>query len=76
MSRYIHKSHNVTVLLYHLVFPAKYRRAVIDATIDQVLREVCLEIETRYQLNSWRSGRNWSRGVTRSTTRHGAAVRE
>ncbi|NRA88808.1 MAG: IS200/IS605 family transposase, partial [Rhizobiales bacterium] len=28
MSKYIHKSHNVTVLLYHLVFPAKYRRAV------------------------------------------------
>ncbi|MCC8417920.1 MAG: IS200/IS605 family transposase, partial [Rickettsia endosymbiont of Bryobia graminum] len=27
MSKYIHKSHNVTVLLYHMVFPAKYRRA-------------------------------------------------
>ena len=50
MSRCIHKSHNVTVLLYHLVFPAKYRRAVIDVTVDQVLREVCLEIEARYQL--------------------------
>ena len=50
MSRYVHKSHNVTVLLYHLVFPAKYRRAVIDVSVDQVLREVCLEIETRYQL--------------------------
>ena len=50
MSGYIHKSHNVTVLLYHLVFPAKYRRAVIDASVDQVLREVCLEIEARYQL--------------------------
>src|SRR5918996_846418 len=50
MSRYIHKSHNVTVLLYHLVFPAKYRRAVIDAAVDQALREVCLEIEARYQL--------------------------
>ena len=49
MSSYIHKSHNVTVLLYHLVFPAKYRRAVIEATVDQVLREVCLEIEARYQ---------------------------
>ena len=46
MSRYIHKSHNVTVLLYHLVFPAKYRRAVIDATVAQTLREVCLEIGT------------------------------
>jgi REP element-mobilizing transposase RayT len=45
MSEYIHKSHNVTVLLYHLVFPAKYRRAVFDEKVDAVLREVCLEIE-------------------------------
>ncbi|MDJ0626088.1 MAG: IS200/IS605 family transposase, partial [Candidatus Caenarcaniphilales bacterium] len=30
MSEYIHKSHNVTVLLYHLVFPAKYRKVVFD----------------------------------------------
>jgi len=26
VSKYIHKSHNITVLIYHLVFPAKYRR--------------------------------------------------
>ena len=47
MSSYVHKSDNVTVLLYHLVFPAKYRRAVFDPAVDQVLREVCLEIEAR-----------------------------
>ena len=50
MSKYIHKSHNVTVLLYHMVFPAKYRRVVFDVSIDQVLREVCLDIEKRYQI--------------------------
>lgn len=50
MSEYIHKSHNVTVLLYHLVFPAKYRRAVFDDHVDQVLKEVCLDIERRYQI--------------------------
>ena len=50
MSKYIHKSHNVTVLLYHMVFPAKYRRVVFDVSVDQVLREVCLEIEKRYQI--------------------------
>ena len=50
MSTYIHKSHNVTVLIYHLVFPAKYRRAVIDIGVDGVLKEVCLEIEKRYQV--------------------------
>ena len=42
MSDYIHKSHNVTVLMYHIVFPAKYRRAVIDEQVDTVLKEICL----------------------------------
>jgi REP element-mobilizing transposase RayT len=50
MSEYIHKSHNVTVLLYHLVFPSKYRKAVFDERVDSVLREVCLDIEKRYEL--------------------------
>jgi putative transposase len=50
MSEYIHKSHNVTVLLYHLVFPAKYRRTVFDEKVDVVLKEVCLGIEERYQV--------------------------
>lgn len=49
MSKYIHKSHNVTVLMYHLVFRAKYRRVVFDRAVDAVLKEVCLEIEKRYQ---------------------------
>lgn len=50
MSGYIRKSHNVTVLLYHLVFPAKYRRAVFDAQVDEVLKEVCVGIGERYQV--------------------------
>lgn len=37
MSDYIHKSHNVTVLMYHLVFPAKYIRVVFDEDVDDVL---------------------------------------
>ena len=50
MSDYLHKSHNVTVLMYHLVFPAKYRRTVIDEQVDVVLKAVCEEIAERYQL--------------------------
>ena len=50
MSEYIHKSHNVTVLLYHLVFPAKYRRAVFDQKADKELEKICLEIEKRYEV--------------------------
>jgi len=33
-----------------MVFPAKYRRVVFDVSVDQVLREVCLDIEKRYQI--------------------------
>ena len=50
MSQYIHKKHNVTVLLYHLVFPAKYRKAVFDQKVDQELRDICMEIEKRYEI--------------------------
>lgn len=50
MSQYINKSHNVTTLLYYLVFPAKYRRAVFDDDVNEVLKKVCLGIEQRYEI--------------------------
>lgn len=50
MSHLIRKSHNVSILVYHFVCPAKYRRAVIDEEVDQVLKGVCLEIAQRYQI--------------------------
>ena len=50
MSRLIRKSHNVSILLYHIVCPAKYRRAVVDDSVENVLKEVCLDIEVRYQI--------------------------
>ena len=51
MSVYAHKSHNVTVLLYHLVLPTKYRRIVIDDTVDKLIRDICLEIGRRYEIH-------------------------
>jgi REP element-mobilizing transposase RayT len=51
MSEYIHKSHNVSVLLYHIVCPAKYRRVVISEEVDSTLKEVCEEICKRYEIN-------------------------
>jgi REP element-mobilizing transposase RayT len=36
--------------MYHLVFPAKYRRVVFDDDVDVVLKEICLDIEQRYQI--------------------------
>ena len=50
MSEFIHKHHNVSVLLYHIVCPAKYRRAVFTAKVDAKLKEVCREIQQRYEI--------------------------
>jgi len=50
-SEYIHKSHNVSILLYHYVCPAKYRRVVISKAVDMTLKETCLEIEKRYEIH-------------------------
>ena len=40
----------MSVLLYHIVCPAKYRRAVFSPEVDKVLRDVCLEIAARYEI--------------------------
>jgi len=51
MSEHILKSHNKTVLLYHMVFPAKYRRKVFTKEIEKTLVEVCLGISERFEIN-------------------------
>ena len=51
MSQYIHKSHNVSVLMYHMVCPAKYRRVVFSQEVDEELKNICLEIEKRYEIH-------------------------
>ena len=51
MSEFLHKSHNVSVLPYHIVCPAKYRRVVINEEVDKTLKETCEEIEKRYDIS-------------------------
>jgi len=51
MSILLHKSHNVSILLYHLVCPTKYRRVVIDEKVDMVVVEACKEIAMRYEMH-------------------------
>jgi REP element-mobilizing transposase RayT len=36
--------------MYHLVCPARYRSAVITKEVDEKLKEVCQEIEKRYEI--------------------------
>jgi len=50
-SKYIHKSHNVSVLIYHIVCPAKYRQVVFSDAVDNRLKEICIEISKRYQMH-------------------------
>ena len=51
MSKYIHKSHNVSVLIYHYVCPAKYRRVVFSEAVDKTLKTICKEISKRYEID-------------------------
>jgi REP element-mobilizing transposase RayT len=50
MSEYIHKSHNVSVLLYHIVCPTKYRRVVINIEVEKTIKETCDGIEDRFEI--------------------------
>jgi hypothetical protein len=38
-SLYIHKSRNLSVLKYHMVCSAKYRRVVMSAVVDEACPE-------------------------------------
>jgi REP element-mobilizing transposase RayT len=50
MSEYIHKKHNVSVLIYHIVCPAKYRKVIFSKEVDIELKNICLEIGKRYEI--------------------------
>lgn len=45
MGKYISKSHNKSMLLYHLVCVIKYRKGVLTETVTNTLVNVCMEIE-------------------------------
>ena len=50
-SKYIHKAHNVSVILYHYVCPAKYRKVVFSEGVDETLKGICMEISKRYEIH-------------------------
>ncbi len=45
--------------MYHFVFVAKYRRLVIDDEVDQVLKQVCVELSKRYEIRFLEIGTEW-----------------
>jgi len=50
MGELIRKSHKVSILMYHFVCVAKYRRLVITEEVDEVLQKVCMDISKRYEI--------------------------
>ena len=50
MDEHIYKRHNKSLLLYHLVFPMKYRREVLTKEIGESLQFICVGISERYEV--------------------------
>ena len=48
---HILKSHNKSLLLYHFVCPAKYRRDVFTEGVEVTLKKTCAGISERYEIN-------------------------
>lgn len=50
MSQLIRKQCNASILLYHIVCQAKYRRAILTPDVDEKLKEICAEIVLRCEI--------------------------
>jgi len=48
---HIKKSHNKSLLLYHIVCPAKYRRKVFSEEVENTLKKTCEGISQRYEIH-------------------------
>ena len=51
MAEHIYKRHNKNLLIYHLVCPVKFRRKVFTDDSEHTLKQVCLELGVRYEIN-------------------------
>ena len=48
---HIIKQHNKTLLLYHIVFPVKYRKEIINENIEKDIKNICEKIGIVYEIN-------------------------
>ena len=48
---HIHKRHNVSLLIYHIVCPAKFRREIFSEGVSSTLKKTCLELGLRYEID-------------------------
>ena len=49
--KHIRKSHNVNLMLYHLVCPSRFRAKVFNKKVEASLKKICQEIELRYEVH-------------------------
>lgn len=47
---HLRKRHNVSLLIYHLVCPVKFRREIFTPKITDTLKQTCLELGYRYEI--------------------------
>ena len=47
---HIRKRHNVSLIIYHIVCPAKYRREIFSSGVSGTLKQACLELGIRYEI--------------------------
>jgi putative transposase len=50
MANHILKSHNKTLLMYHIVCTVKYRKSLLSQEVSDFLKETCLEISQRFEI--------------------------
>ena len=48
MVSHVFKSHNTTLLLFHLVCPVKYRRKIFNEGNETTFKSICLELAEKY----------------------------
>ena len=48
--KHIIKSHNKSLILYHIVCPVKYRRKVFTESVEKTLKNTCEGISERYEI--------------------------
>jgi len=51
MTEHIKRSHNKSLLLYHAVFPVRYRRKIFTEAVTESLKTICSELEERYEIH-------------------------
>jgi REP element-mobilizing transposase RayT len=51
MTEHIIKDHNKTLLLYHLVFPVKYRKKIFTDEVENTLVSLCTTLSNGYEIH-------------------------